>query len=176
MGLTGRTSSAFQRGVRLGTIPTRVGRTDLSKWIPPCRSDHAHARGENSVRIQGGRLRDGPSPRAWGEHELVSLYCVAIRTIPTRVGRTEAPNICGDWCFGPSPRAWGEQHAHTVGLDSLRTIPTRVGRTRMICCALNGRSDHPHARGENAITGARFGSSSGPSPRAWGELNLAHRV
>ena len=54
----------------------------------------------------------GPSPRAWGErYHAMTLLGYAVRTIPTRVGRT------GSERSGPRQVS--------------RTIPTRVGRTRL---------------------------------------------
>ena len=111
------------------TIPTRVGRTPSSQTRCDSVADHPHARGENSssrLRIQ---IKCGPSPRAWGEPVLPEEAPDAVRTIPTRVGRTltsstkrfrsaDHPHARGEnvichelWAFynGPSPRAWGER-------------------------------------------------------------------
>ena len=95
---------------------------------------------------------------------------MALRTIPTRVGRTR---------FGGSGAL----------IDS-RTIPTRVGRTPPGSAAWSPSADHPHAGGENAgfdyeaaaalrTIPTRVGRThpstvamttvNGPSPRGWGE-------
>jgi len=50
---------------------------------------------------------------------------------------------------GPSPRAWGELRKARDRVFLQRTIPTRVGRTWIKRFLLPGKSDHPHARGEN---------------------------
>src|SRR5271157_2375097 len=114
-------------------------------------------------------LSAGPSPRAWGELILRSRKCSLLRTIPTRVGRTNCwilhldadtdhPHACGENNAvtlgnisedGPSPRAWGERSAVTQFRRELRTIPTRVGRTRARAPSRGGPADHPHARGDN---------------------------
>ena len=113
------------------TIPTRVGKT-----APPSRdscgcTDHPHARGEN-LCVRRDLLHDGgPSPRAWGKLLHHHAILVAVRTIPTRVGKTCAyaatffttadhphargENASATWAesdsTGPSPRAWGKPSA-----------------------------------------------------------------
>ena len=72
------------------TIPTRVGRTEGEWPSSRCYPDHPHTRGENPGRLYL-RLRDtGPSPHAWGELISVRPLANRLRTIPTRVGRTES--------------------------------------------------------------------------------------
>ena len=71
----------------------------------------------------------GPSPRGWGALGVGSEAYMAVRTIPTRVGRTKTvvlkelliadhPHAGGEHkliigqhvpMFGPSPRGWGAQ-------------------------------------------------------------------
>ncbi len=172
------------------TIPTRVGRTRAGAAEVRDTADHPHARGENQTE-NGQRVpMSGPSPRAWGEQMTALAQFVTTRTIPTRVGRTHVAvaravhipdhphargeNRCGAGNtsreYGPSPRAWGEQAAECAACRANRTIPTRVGRTTVRTGGACFQSDHPHARGENSQIQKNKTSSSGPSPRAWGEL------
>ena len=74
---------------------------------------------------------------------------------------------------GPSPRGWGElvRQETPLGLD--RTIPTRVGRTGLCSQRFIATADHPHAGGENSQPTSLEGSSGGPSPRGWGEQDVA---
>src|SRR5271165_2539423 len=51
----------------------------------------------------------------------------------------------------------------------IRTIPTRVGRTWRVARKLGTTTDHPHACGENVLATMWRNTSSGPSPRVWGE-------
>ncbi len=172
------------------TIPTRVGRTGTPSPNRLEVADHPHASGENDSHTDN-RLRDvGPSPREWGEHHGPCMGRQSDRTIPTRVGRTlsgsrpaemgaDHPHASGEnkefsarQCpiGGPSPREWGELGSKRAAGRLLRTIPTRVGRTvhnRFMCVE---NPDHPHASGENHSTRERMNSSTGPSPREWGEL------
>ena len=171
------------------SIPTRVGRTRTSQTPDDSLADHPHARGEN-VCIHGHSPgRNGPSPRAWGEPTESASMLAAQRTIPTRVGRTDAASRGGDHNtdhphargenatsagilpsgVGPSPRAWGEPPLGSSAKPTIRTIPTRVGRTSVSCSSVLFNSDHPHARGENSTVCASNARWCGPSPRAWGE-------
>ncbi len=151
--------------------------------------DHPHARGENQPTHLSPSLNLGPSPRAWGEHNPAGQNSQAIRTIPTRVGRTYSPsnrlpthpdhphargeNIIIDMfrlaLLGPSPRAWGELTKLFCMDFPFRTIPTRVGRTPPTPLRSHQNPDHPHARGENLPSLPYPHSPTGPSPRAWGE-------
>mgnify|MGYP005846667565 CR=1 FL=1 len=50
-----------------------------------------------------------------------------------------------------------------------RTIPTRVGRTMWAGESGVMTMDHPHAGGENAVSGLMDAANEGPSPRGWEE-------
>ena len=177
------------------TIPTRVGRTRLrslgsSRW-----SDHPHACGENGLPETMILMWYGPSPRVWGELRMQKSTLDAVRTIPTRVGRTpcsgklsavsaDHPHACGEnsrctasrnACNGPSPRVWGELVELVLLQPEQRTIPTRVGRTRESFPARQQQSDHPHACGENHVMRQQPAAPDGPSPRVWGEPSQPRR-
>jgi len=171
------------------TIPTRVGRTRPFAIRVLNETDHPHAGGENSRQYSTGTRLCGPSPRGWGERDEAAQFRHCDRTIPTRVGRTNAllarrvshpdhPHAGGENCFppplpnspsGPSPRGWGERMHARRRLGVGRTIPTRVGRTSSASRRSGRRSDHPHAGGENAVRRGFVRSACGPSPRGWGE-------
>ena len=78
---------------------------------------------------------------------MASTPALAVRTIPTHVGRT-ASRGHESGRSGPSPRTWGEHGEDRHGI---------------------GQTDHPHARGENTAQPHRTRASLGPSPRTWGE-------
>src|SRR5664280_628370 len=88
------------------TIPTRVGRTTDAFVKPDTESDHPHACGENYRCPSVVRLKDGPSPRVWGELKAWALARGARRTIPTRVGRTSHPT-CTRMVTTDHPHACG---------------------------------------------------------------------
>ncbi len=131
------------------TIPTHVGRTVRQDTGPRAVSDHPHARGENRDGNIIQRSRNGPSPRTWGELEVLEVLPDRDRTIPTHVGRTQSgpqcasrrpdhPHARGENSFiglpsapipGPSPRTWGEHKSIIILAQVDRTIPTHVGRT-----------------------------------------------
>ena len=73
---------------------------------------------------------------------------------------------------GPSPRGWGKPRGHLRRGQTSRTIPTRVGKTSAWVNSVVAEADHPHAGGENDITGGGIPSVSGPSPRGWGKRRL----
>ena len=66
--------------------------------------------------------------------------------------------------------------AERLLIRDLRTIPTHVGRTAIAKPLVIQTADHPHARGENAVSVRYSGMSFGPSPRTWGELSMAMRA
>ena len=159
---------------RIRTIPTHVGRTFLLAQVPRRRTDHPHARGENTHGPVAGTIGPGPSPRTWGEPAPSRSRARVSSDHPhargenarqsdtdsrrERMSHADHPHARGEnrtivrqspRQSGPSPRTWGERPAARV---SMRQIP-----------------DHPHARGENCriVSWARPGL--GPSPRTWGE-------
>ena len=178
------------------TIPTRVGRTSELGTRNQRNSDHPHAGGENLAFALDQQALPGPSPRGWGEHWFKTGGSISPRTIPTRVGRTKRlvvnvpvgpdhPHAGGEnqprqsgvlSLRGPSPRGWGERKMILLIMTPMRTIPTRVGRTRPPHRARLGRTDHPHAGGENASASPRPPWSNGPSPRGWGEHNMSYKT
>ncbi len=175
------------------TIPTRVGRTAPLLCFACMMTDHPHACGENWNAFWQGKAVRGPSPRVWGELDEERVLELIRRTIPTRVGRTKAPrdvplqltdhpHACGEnskpctgFClhYGPSPRVWGEPRNKKGEGQPSRTIPTRVGRTRPFRGGKRHAADHPHACGENVHGGGMLSVENGPSPRVWGERQVA---
>ena len=119
---------------RRRTIPTRVGRTRWWALDSTAFPDHPHTRGENHGPDLNCHVETGPSPHAWGERAITGGFALAVRTIPTRVGRTRAsplpkssradhPHTRGenfqesssaDRKTGPSPHAWGERLRRTA--------------------------------------------------------------
>ena len=124
----------------------------------------------------------GPSPRGWGAPPPESGPALGRRTIPTRVGSTDArsarrqqpadhPHAGGEHsvmglnvpsAFGPSPRGWGALKAEAAPLSGRRTIPTRVGSTESGRRRISKCADHPHAGGEHANGLQRPGAPGGP--------------
>ncbi len=89
------------------TIPTRVGRTRAGSECTHAMSDHPHACGENILSAWANSSFAGPSPRVWGEQCFSVLGTVKLRTIPTRVGRTEAVTVV-EMELSDHPHACGE--------------------------------------------------------------------
>ena len=88
------------------------------------------------------------------------------------------PHACGDktkslmliWVLlGSSPRVWGQgvslKHRYVI----IRIIPTRVGTSPRHSTIRHGTTDHPHACGDKASVLSTVMSSSGSSPRVWGQ-------
>ena len=172
------------------TIPTGVGKTAVVKVDGDQVTDHPHGRGENSNGYRAHVERAGPSPRAWGKHNMRVAGDSVSRTIPTGVGKTyenagsfvplsDHPHgrgenrvnfQTGNLRCGPSPRAWGKPAEQPAIFAEVRTIPTGVGKTRTNRAGARRGADHPHGRGENRETNLTNGRRHGPSPRAWGKL------
>ena len=70
------------------TIPTRMGKTFTVSPAVSDNSDHPHTHGENGVNGNLTRARLGPSPHAWGKRQGYATDSIPIRTIPTRMGKT----------------------------------------------------------------------------------------
>ena len=85
----GRTRIAVKKPRDSRTTPTRVGRTTRRPATWKTRADHPHAGGENKRKSAVAIKSPGPSPRGWGEHWATHSPPPNLRTIPTRVGRTE---------------------------------------------------------------------------------------
>ena len=70
-------------------------------------ADHPHAGGENQPLRQRHNLDGGPSPRGWGKLLRNEFKAPALRTIPTRVGKT-VPLPTGFIPATDHPHAGGE--------------------------------------------------------------------
>ena len=113
--------------------------------------------------------------------------------IPTRVGTTdpnyavpmmtrEHPHASGDnpkWkryvmlLLGTSPREWGQLAVCDSLAGRLGNIPTRVGTTYSHGESPPTAWEHPHASGDNTQTLRAGSSSSGTSPREWGQRKMS---
>src|SRR4051794_39933702 len=69
---------------------------------------------------------------------------------------------------GSPPRAWGRLGLVIPLLPQHRFTPTRVGTLSAADPPPAGPSVHPHARGDDAVTGQLIRRFDGSPPRAWG--------
>src|ERR1035441_1218710 len=92
------------------TIPTRVGSTRQRYWGVSSNADHPHAGGEHWARRANLRASSGPSPRGWGAPNRSAEVSDLPRTIPTRVGSTDAVGV---------QAARAADHPHAGGEHSL---------------------------------------------------------
>ncbi len=135
-------------------------------------------------------MRQGSSPRVWGQATKLPDMFGALRIIPTRVGtrnvislqlsaKEDHPHACGDKDFllfmkqyrkGSSPRVWGQEGRRKNTMTQTRIIPTRVGTS------FRGRhrsveiEDHPHACGDKRKSLSPDEDEAGSSPRVWGQV------
>ena len=134
-------------GYSKGIIPTRVGTRMYNRSFFAFLRDHPHACGDKHKRKQTTLLKEGSSPRVWGQGHNIAEYIKNERIIPTRVGTRysqsaqvksseDHPHACGDKGVknvtdkheqGSSPRVWGQVKLHTVTIVHSGIIPTRVG-------------------------------------------------
>ena len=149
-------------------------------------------RGDNQFNLLVQGHHHGPSPRAWGQLLWAVIIILMTRTIPTCVGTTSAffvpffsktdhPHVRGDnyhtqakhmLPHGPSPRAWGQRKTPPSCYVAPRTIPTCVGTTKSSSLRKRASKDHPHVRGDNIRVAQVTKLVVGPSPRAWGQLQM----
>ena len=110
---------------------------------------HPHACGENHFMRIYNPESPGPPPRVWGKLGIMGLLVSAMRSTPTRVGKTRTlytlslyhtvhPHACGENVLGqkfpalqtgPPPRVWGKLLADYKRLRAEGSTPTRVGKT-----------------------------------------------
>ena len=70
------------------TIPTRMGKTPFNSLILSIVSDHPHTHGEYIRLLFTPKYYYGPSPHAWGKLYQFQSTPLFLRTIPTRMGKT----------------------------------------------------------------------------------------
>ena len=67
-------------------IPTRVGTRSEKHFLTPKATDHPHACGDKFSFLRTDNLRQGSSPRVWGQVGGFMNDFIKNRIIPTRVG------------------------------------------------------------------------------------------
>ena len=88
-------------------IPTRVGTSVLQYLLHLLDEDHPHACGDKRASIIQPPVRQGSSPRVWGQENKRIPFTSTGRIIPTRVGTSHVrlstlglardhPHACGD--------------------------------------------------------------------------------
>ena len=184
----GITRKAVTTTVRI--IPTRVGTRYLLNAHHNYNQDHPHACGDKTFWGMSSERRRGSSPRVWGQAKKVYPKEGELRIIPTRVGTSnklsnyiwsgeDHPHACGDkWnvnpirhlTLGSSPRVWGQDTVFATRVIFQRIIPTRVGTRFIRFYRLSMMIDHPHACGDKISNNRCFVSSTGSSPRVWGQV------
>ena len=90
-------------------IPTRVGKSGEVMMSIPKSTGHPHAGGEILERPWPVERVTGPSPRGWGNQEVIGFYINRTRAIPTRVGKSSVTRIGASPASG-HPHAGGEIH------------------------------------------------------------------
>ena len=125
----GQEAIVLRQQTQARIIPTRVG-TRISAYVVIFKSVyHPHACGDKNLLAFMANIRQGSSPRVWGQVFLSTSLTQKIRIIPTRVGTRwehltrytcpwDHPHACGDkyrgefrnwWAEGSSPRVWGQE-------------------------------------------------------------------
>jgi len=149
---------------------------------------HPHVRGDGSCSRSLGLLRRGSPPRAWGRHHLATARGAARRFTPTCVGTAAVlhrlwfrapvhPHVRGDgpgpapvgrYRGGSPPRAWGRRQPTSRAANTRRFTPTCVGTARCRWGRADGRTVHPHVRGDGVPAITASSDTTGSPPRAWG--------
>ena len=125
--------------------------------------------GENAHEAFEEVKLEGSSPLVWGKLGAVIAGIVAVRIIPTCVGKTfkcivkrsaseDHPHLCGENAViaspksaaaGSSPLVWGKLCDFIINTSFQRIIPTCVGKTIACNASESTHEDHPHLCGEN---------------------------
>ena len=164
-----------------------------SKYITNrfCERDHPHACGDKFLAGLHPALRDGSSPRVWGQGHSPKSKVIDTRIIPTHVGtrscqaqgatiHQDHPHACGDKLIenivrvaigGSSPRVWGQVPTGSFCKSITRIIPTRVGTSHIDYEFYQSVKDHPHACGDKQEIPNIPHTTVGSSPRVWGQVD-----
>ena len=158
-----------RRTIPCRIIPTRMGTRSGLQSLRNRRKDHPHAYGDKIFLIYGLTIQRGSSPRVWGQVIINAPRTSPPRIIPTRMGTSTSP---------PFPVRPSRDHPHAYGDKGfvgeyngypIRIIPTRMGTRGDYSAATNTGEDHPHAYGDKLPDTLITATSSGSSPRVWGQ-------
>ena len=144
----GQVVALVQALVPVGIIPTRVGTSTVQVSDVKEGEDHPHACGDKTNHKKHHLIKQGSSPRVWGQVKGGVKLKMEARIIPTRVGTRNRPIICGIFTLGSSPRVWGQGDTKTATEVAPRIIPTRVGTRQDRNGEHDSIEDHPHACGD----------------------------
>ena len=154
--------------MRVGNIPTPVGKTARHACFNVRCEKHPHARGEDRClgRQQGCALET--SPRPWGrQHDTLVLTC-DVRNIPTPVGKTLS-TMCTWPCSGKHPHARGEDFASFVQpLPHQETSPRPWGRRFSVSSSIKKNGNIPTPVGKTTAGINAAVEAGETSPRPWG--------
>ena len=113
--------------IYLRIIPTRVGTRWIAVINQAVNEDHPHACGDKERIGAVFHVRQGSSPRVWGQGKDTQNLNRRNRIIPTRVG-TSSSLRQKSMCREDHPHACGDKLRSPYTLSTLgRIIPTRVG-------------------------------------------------
>ncbi len=151
-------------------MPRHVGITPVTlAWR--CRSPaHPHACGDDADKVDSDVLGNRASP--------TQVVTTPARRSPL-LSPTVHPHACGDDVLagavtdhagGPPPRVWGRRRDRPARRDTSRATPTRVGTTALRRCSTTAATGHPHACGDDGVSGQPGAIRLGPPPRVWGRL------
>ena len=129
------------------SIPTCVGFTPDRAQRPSFVSVHPHVRGVYEKAAAVGRVKRGPSPRAWGLRRRKAAPVPHTAVHPHVRGVYHRIHFRKIEFRGPSPRAWGLQVDRDPWEPSERSIPTCVGFTDQKTGSKRNALVHPHVRG-----------------------------
>ena len=166
-----------------------MGTITCTRTCSPVLAVHPHGRGDNFATNPPPAGVNGSPPRAWGQLVSVPHRPLLLRFTPTGVGTITSRPICrpsasvhphgrgdnvemvapGPGDGGSPPRAWGQFVADGVTYPASRFTPTGVGTIRLSWFSYCTPPVHPHGRGDNGALAARFFTTCGSPPRAWGQ-------
>ena len=152
--------------------------------------DHPHAYGDKNTLYNKSVVKEGSSPRVWGQVNNFIAEYNKTRIIPTRMGtrslfdnrkswNKDHPHAYGDKLstiiicehrIGSSPRVWGQADKNEALTMQNGIIPTRMGTRATYKVIAVCYWDHPHAYGDKYETSLQSRSIDGSSPRVWGQV------
>ncbi len=112
----------------------------------------------------------GAPPRVWGRRGQGRLGRAGQQGQPHAGGDNASSAFTPSFSHGAPPRVWRRRAGRRGNRPRRRATPTRVGTTNLGIVVSATEAGHPHACGDDGVSGQPGAIRLGPPPRVWGRL------